>query len=617
MRLLVSLSALALCSPGCRGGDGERPRAPNIVFIMMDDLGYGSLGAFGGDIRTPHIDRVAREGVALTQYYANGSVCSPTRVAVLSGRYPLRSGVRGLCMEGVNPYCALAAESLTVANVLQGAGYATKHVGKWHVGNALEGHQQSNRGFDEWITRRGGGSLYTDPPLEEHDAPPTVRAGNTTTLLTDSAIEFLRRPRDAPFFLNLWYHAPHKPVDGAPTRWRAAYPSSEAGGYSALVSHVDEQIGRILAVLDELDSRETFLVVTSDNGAYRVDGAFRGNGRLAKGKSFLFEGGIRVPAVARWPGRIPAGEISDAVVAGFDWFPTFAEAAGRDVSDLKLDGRSALPILSAPAQDLLPERTLFWERRSEDGSRHTLAIRRGAWKLIRRVAEGERTQEWLYDLETDPGESRNLAGSRPESVRELRDALTSWERDVSRIDVGVQDVEGGVTERESSWTFEGGTVILRPDTRFLAHLGDFAAHLEVRPEGAGRLATHPGSWSLALDRAGAVVLVLDGQPGLTLTSSTRLPRGQWTPVRFSMHGAVYGDNRIRLQVGDEILEGRIEAMAPSSSPVELGGGGTPSFVGEIRGLSFFRSSLRGGDPRALSGAGIPLFAGDRSESGSS
>ncbi|HEY5940122.1 MAG TPA: sulfatase-like hydrolase/transferase [Gemmatimonadales bacterium] len=412
-----------------------RARAPNILFILADDLGYGDLSCYGRpDYRTPHLDRLAGEGLRFTGNYTAGAVCSPTRVALMTGRYPARLPV-GLAepLEYGNNSVGLPPEHPTPASLLKRVGYETALIGKWHLGHLPE-YGPLRHGFDEFYGILGPGVDYfshTTPAgkLDLHEGNATVdRAGYLTDLLTDRAVQYVRRRHAAPFYLALHYTAPHWPWEGpgdtaASRIYRAVadtvkdrFVKGYADGgslrvFAAMMKRLDESVGRLLRTLEDAgQSRDTFVVFTSDNGGER----YSYNWPASQGKTTLQEGGIRVPAIVRWPGRVPAGRTTDQSVITMDWTATMLGLAGADPDPAyPLDGVDLTQLcLGKPAQF---DRALFWRTRAQD------AARRGRWKYLR--SEGE---DMLYDIPNDPGEQSNLDIYQPEALAALREEFRRW-----------------------------------------------------------------------------------------------------------------------------------------------------------------------------------------------
>jgi arylsulfatase A-like enzyme len=406
---------------------------PNFVFIMADDLGYADLGCYGGRAPcSPHLDRMAAEGLRFTDGYSNSPVCSPTRFALATGRWQYR--LRGAADEPIssklargNPALGLPPDHPTLASLLRDAGYATALVGKWHLGFPPHfGPLKS--GYTEFFGPMSGGVDYFThcDSGGRHDLyegeQEVQRPGYLTDLLSEKAVEFVRKRKSEPFFLSLHYTAPHWPwetrADEAESKAIRGISHLDGGSvdtYLTMVRHMDEGIGRVLAAVAE----NTLVVFTSDNGGER----FSDNWPLTGGKMDLLEGGIRVPYIARWPGRIPAGKVTAQLALTMDWVATFLEAAGVSPhADYPLDGISLLKPIQSPLQCL--ERDLFWRMKF----RSQRAVRSGRWKWL--SLEGN---EFLYDLSRDPRERANRALREPERFDEMRARYAAWEKSVPPI----------------------------------------------------------------------------------------------------------------------------------------------------------------------------------------
>ena len=415
----------------------EASPPPSIIFILADDLGYGDPGCYGAaDLRTPHLDRLAAEGLRFTDFYANGAVCSPTRMAFITGRYQQRLGMdNALTYQEMGR--GLTPGAPNIATVLKAQGYAAGLSGKWHIGYDRE-RQPLQQGFDHFFGLLGGNHHYFEH-MDRIGVPDLwlgneaiEREGYTTDLITDDALTFIEENRDNRFFLYLSHAAPHFPHQGPGDADKDVRPKSKTWQpgdretYIAMVEHMDKGIGKVLDRLDQLGLRDNTLVVfCSDNGGY----IYSRNAPLRGHKSSLLEGGIRVPCIARWPGVIPAGTTTSQVGITMDWTATFTALAGADDDLLAGDGIDLTPILSGEHEPI--ERTLFWrgkkgpKRKSvEEG----LAVRRGKWKL-HRPTEGPST---LYDLEADPGESTNLIKARADIAADLTALQTTWESAIAR-----------------------------------------------------------------------------------------------------------------------------------------------------------------------------------------
>jgi N-acetylgalactosamine-6-sulfatase len=421
-----------LCLAGISADTVERP---NILFILTDDLGYGDLGCYGcDDIRTPNLDRLAAEGLRFTDHYANGSTCSPTRAAFLTGRYQQRLGLdNALYYQETGR--GLPPEGRTLAHDLRDAGYATGLCGKWHLGYD-HARRPLQQGFDHFFGLLGGNHHYFEhlDRIGVHDLwagnQPVHRDGYTTDLITQDAIQFLRAHRQRPFFLYLAHAAPHFPWQGPEDRERVVRPKTKSWQqgdrptYAAMVERLDAGIGQVLSELDRLELRERTLVVfSSDNGGH----TYSSNRPLRGEKAELWEGGIRVPCLARWPGVLTAGASTSLPCITMDWTATFRRVAGCPVDGPDEDGIDLVPLLTGQHQP--PDRPLFWRRKSGPVRRVDnpgRAVRNGRWKLIE-TGDGTRL---LFDLVGDLGEQQNLSDQHGELVQQLSGALDAWESSV-------------------------------------------------------------------------------------------------------------------------------------------------------------------------------------------
>jgi arylsulfatase A-like enzyme len=413
---------------------GPKTRPPNLVCILADDLGYGDLACYGGsDLRTPHLDALVASGLRFDHFCASCPVCSPTRAALLTGRYPELVGVPGVIRTHPrDSWGYLSPHAVLLPRLLKKAGYHCALVGKWHLG--LEPPNTPNaRGFDhfhgflgdmmdDYQTHRRHGINYMRRDEKEIDPK-----GHATDLFTQWAIDYLHEQAkaDRPFFLYLAYNAPHGPIQ-PPEEWlrkvRQRNPDlpEKRARLVALVEHLDDGVGRVLQALKESGAADRTLVVfTSDNGADLAAGASAGP--LRGGKQDLYEGGLRVPFAASWPGKIRPGTRSDRVALSMDLFPTFCAATGVEPGP-DIDGRSFLPLLLGREQPE-PARDLFWTRR-EGGSRYmgkaVVAVRRGDWKLLQNSPTGPFE---LYNLRDDPKEQTNRAAQERKVFNELAEAL--------------------------------------------------------------------------------------------------------------------------------------------------------------------------------------------------
>ncbi len=436
---------------------------PNIVYIVVDDLGYGELGSYGGKgIPTPHLDALAAGGARFTSGYVTAPFCAASRAALMTGRYQTRFGFEfnPIGAKNAAPGIGLPVAEKTVADRLRDVGYATGLVGKWHLGGTEPFHPQ-RRGFDEffgflheghyyvrppwqgvttWLRRKklpdGGQGRWTSPdgrivwsthlgsnepeydtgnPLLRSSQPVDEKA-NLTDAFTREACDFIGRHRSQPFFLYLAYSAVHSPMQGTDEYMKkfAHIEDIQRRIFAAMLAHFDDSVGKVLAELRKSGVEENTLVVfLGDNGG-PTEELTSSNAPLRGGKGDLWDGGIRVPFIVSWKNRIPAGRIVDASVASIDATATALELANAGPSQKQLDGINLMPLLTGKMAEV-PERTLFWRVGQKN------ALRSGNWKLIR---DGK---EWqLYDLANDIGETTNLAAKEPARVQQLTSLWDKW-----------------------------------------------------------------------------------------------------------------------------------------------------------------------------------------------
>ena len=435
----VTLVGVDASSRQPRSVPASDPR-PNVVLIMSDDLGYADLGSYGAtDIKTPSLDRLAREGVRLTDAYANGVLCSPTRAALISGRYPQRGGIEtALGPEGTR---GLAVSGTSLPQILKNSGYRTGLVGKWHLGGTVTGGVRNGgpraHGFDHFFGLMGSHVDYwhhnrgpNAEDLWENEERISLDGQYLTSLITERSIQFIEQSAAAggPFFLDVAYNAPHWPYDrpdrpspppgsGAHVLATAAQPPTRAD-YATMVEAADRGVGLILRTLERLGlTTNTIVIFTNDNGGEWLSNG----GPLFNRKWTVWEGGIRVPAIVRWPARLRAGRVSDQPVITFDWSASIIAAAGAGVP-ASYEGMDVLPILDGRAPRR--ERTFFW-RSAPNSGRTQQAVRQGDWKLV-----VDANHMLLFNLREDIGERHDLTARRPDLVAKLRPLLTEWARSV-------------------------------------------------------------------------------------------------------------------------------------------------------------------------------------------
>jgi arylsulfatase A-like enzyme len=447
LAVLPAAAALAKAGQGAGQGAGQ----PNILFILADDLGYADLSVYGQtDFRTPNLDRLAAQGLRLTQAYSNSAVCSATRFGLITGRYQYR--LRGGLEEpiaGASDTIGLPPDHPTLPSLLKTAGYRTALIGKWHLG-ALPVFGPLKSGYDSFYGNYGGAIDYfthkpgVGPDVKEdlyEGEVPVHEVGYYTDLLGDRAAAFVKRQdKDKPFFLSLHYTAPHWPWEGPGDEAVSReignifhYDGGDLATYAKMVVALDASIGRVLKVLEQKGLAEnTIVIFTSDNGGERFSKTWPFSGQ----KTELLEGGIRVPAIVRWPARIKSGQVSEQVAISMDWLPTLLAAAGAaPAPSHPPDGKNLLPVLLGEQKP--QERTLFW-RYKANAQR---AVRAGNWKYLKLNGN-----EFLFDVAKDQRERANLALKYPDKLADLKQQWERWNADMLPIgaDVRTHGVNGKV-----------------------------------------------------------------------------------------------------------------------------------------------------------------------------
>jgi arylsulfatase A-like enzyme len=445
--LLTALLSASQFSSAAAQPDAPAKAKPNVVLILMDNIGYGDIGSYGvKDARTPNLDRLAREGLRFTDAYANGPTCSPTRTGLISGQYQQRYGIEW-------PLGAMAGDADrglpvtggTLPALLKKNGYTTGLIGKWHLGFKPE-FGPNTHGFDEFFGFLSGAIGYYShqrgdgtPDLFENTTPVKI-PGYLTDEITRRAVGFVDRHSNDSFFLEVAYNAVHWPFDvpdlpatarhdvpqpGAPAGDLRLYESPNASvpatrrDYVRMLERADEGVGQILAALERRGlARNTLVIFTNDNGGEWLSR----NAPLSNRKTTLWEGGIRVPLIIRWPGHLPANKTSAQVTITMDLAASILGATGSAIpANYKLDGLNLLPTLTRESPTV--ERQLFWRVKRPHEQR---AVRSGGWKLLQ-----DGNNFYLFDVAKDPGERNDLTAAHPELVRKLSAAIDQWEKDVA------------------------------------------------------------------------------------------------------------------------------------------------------------------------------------------
>lgn len=433
MLLLVArLPAIALVA-------AEVPRRPNVVVIITDDQGYGDFSLHGNPhLKTPNLDKLGQSGVRFERFYVN-SFCSPTRAALLTGRYPLRCGVWGVTHNKE----AMRPEEVTLAEALRAGGYRTACIGKWHNGEQFP-YTPPGQGFDEFFGFHNGHiNNYFDTELIR-GASAALTRGYISDVLTDEAIRFIRANRSAPWFCYLAYNAPHSPYQ-VPDRYfdkfKAKQLDDDVAAFYGMCENIDDNVGRVLSALEQLGlARDTIVVFLTDNGG--TAGVKLYNAGMRGGKTSVHEGGCRVPLFIRWPARLPEPRVVGKIASHIDLYPTLLDLCGVPrPAGPPLDGISLRPLLEG-RDAAWPDRVLFTQNPISETNRYPGAVRTQQYRLVREIrgpgggsrakAKDASASAWqLYDMEADPGETRNLAQQQPGEVARLSKLYEAWYDDIS------------------------------------------------------------------------------------------------------------------------------------------------------------------------------------------
>lgn len=411
----------------------DSPKKPNVVLVMIDDAGYGDFGCYGcKDTKTPNVDRLARQGTRLTHFYSAGPVCTPTRAALMTGRYQQRCGLEwALSASDKKP--GLPSSETSIAKLLAEGGYRTALFGKWHLGFRKE-YGPNAHGFGKFVGLLSG---YVDHYSKKdrngdldwyEDTKAVQEKAYSTDAITARSVDFIREKSKAPFFVYVAYAAPHwpfqppdKPKD---LRDKSNWFAGDRKDYAAMIERIDDGVGKILAALDERKlADDTLVLFTNDNGGERLSD----NGPLFHRKGTLWEGGIRVPCILRWPGRVAADKVSAQPGITMDLTATIlATCAVEPAKDRPLDGIDLLAVLKAGKS---VERTFCWRIDRDD--RRQKAVRHGDWKYVKE-GSSEEAIELLFDLAKDEGERKDVAASNAETVKLLREKLAAWEKEMGK-----------------------------------------------------------------------------------------------------------------------------------------------------------------------------------------
>lgn len=560
----ITLGCTARGNKPAEPAHGTR-RPPNVLLVITDDQGYGDLGVHGNrDIETPHLDRLAGQGVQFSRFHVS-PVCSPTRASLLTGRYNYRTGV----VDTFLGRSLMRGDEVTLAERLRAAGYRTGLFGKWHLGDNYP-LRCVDQGFDEAVTLKGGGiGQASDPPGGDHYQNPTLyrsggsasfptlrpekTTGYVTDLITSAAIDFLKRQSGRPFFAYVAFNAPHAPLEAPPAylqRYLTKGLPPDVAKVYAMVTNIDDNVGRLLATLDQLGlTRDTLVVFLNDNGP----AASRYNAGLRGTKGTVFDGGIRSPLFVRWPGGFPGGRTIDRIAAHIDVTPTLLEAAGvLDATAPPMDGKSLLPLLrgDAAASAAWPERCLFfqWHRGDVPEKGRAYAVRCQRWKLVGPADPSQPgARPMLFDMDADPAETTDLASQHPADATRLRVAYETWIDDVGRPR-GYEPVR-----IHAGTTFESPTVLTRQDWR-------------TPP--AVTTGGRPGHWQVHVANAGTYEVTARFAPTAS-PATVRLRLGGASAESSVEPGVSQATLKLALPAGDGRLDVEVDGGAGIVGPTHV------------------------------------------------
>jgi arylsulfatase A len=447
LRTVLVLGLLANTAAAAAPPPADGSGRPNIVLMVSDDLGYGDVACYGHPlVKTPNIDGLAKQGLRLTSYYAASPICSPSRAGLMTGRTPQRVGVHNWIGDGSPVH--LRRSEITVATLLRDAGYDTCLSGKWHLNgrfNKPDQPQPNDHGFDYWFATQNNArpTHHNTNNFVRNGKPVGEQKGYSSHIVAEEAIRWLKEKhnRDKPFFLYVSFHEPHEIIDSAP-EYLNQYPNvadKSSRERMANITQMDAAVGKILAALDENGYRDnTLTVFTSDNGPATTPAHPSGSAGPLRGvKGNVYEGGIRVPAIFRWPGHSTPGSVSDEPISAVDWLPTLCEIAGcQPPTDRKLDGASLLPVFEG--KPIARKQPLYWQF-SFGATPKKVALREGDWKLVAGITpmpprtaasilpgqmeemkKAELTAFELYNLRNDIGEKKDLSREEPERFADLK-----------------------------------------------------------------------------------------------------------------------------------------------------------------------------------------------------
>jgi arylsulfatase A-like enzyme len=598
----------------------QQPNRPNILMILADDLGVNDLGEYSGNtqIDTPNLDRLVREGVSFTRHYTAGDVCAPTRASLVTGLYPQRLQFR-IGQRGISP------EVVTLADLFRSAGYDTHHVGKWHLGHELAEVRPLAQGYDTFFgflharflkqpledALPSPSPTYNTPYLVAGERMPRQYPGHLTDLITERAVHLIKEsaPR-GPWLMTLWYLAPHVPLE-PPERWRVRYPNTLEGRYRALVSALDESVGRVLQALEKSGQAEhTMVAFLSDNGG--TGATAPSNAPFFGRKNQFFEGGVRTPFILWSPKRLPPRRVQ-TTVSSLDVYPTLAALAALEIP-YPVDGRDLGPLLKGQS---VPPQPLFWEayRVSPglefDGLSLDFAAldATGRWRRVHQDGT-----DYLFDLHADPSGSDNVLAAHPKLAQTLENAYRAWHQRMRLIPVHIQPQLGATWQGEAlelqaeDYALATGQAIQRTPGQ-----AGFSFAVGIEPKSTARatqlIASQPGAWRLQREPDGSLRLQMaDGllrwvpKGAVTSCTSVVVTAHFFQPMLGSKESRTYVDlfvNGVRRT--STRSQGGVENRA-TFQPTFLGGapGEKAGFAGRLWHPKFFNLRLSAKDVKALS-----------------
>ena len=516
--LLILLGLSACAAPQTSTPTKNTAPPPNILLIVLDDLGYNDLGANGNpNTPTPNLDALAAEGILYTRHYADAT-CSAARAALMTGTYPAVHGLRP-------NHLGLSVGTPTIATMLHDKGYRTEHIGKWHIASATLDQSPSQFGFDDWYGFLHNNELngpapdgvhflfptYRRPWLRDNQSPLEQQPGHLTDILTERAIQFLdeQEAQTQPWFLNLWYFAPHEPIQ-PDRRFSEKYPDTKEGRYHALVDQLDFNIGKVMAALARNgEADNTLVIVLSDNGG--TNKMTDNNSPFFGTKSTFTEGGLRTPMFMRWPGHIEPDVVSDELVSIYDIFPTIAQASSAK-APADLIGRSLLD----PDRADFPQ--LYWEYSNSKAHQYSVLSSDGRWRLFTFYeAVG------LLDLDADPSGNTEVSSRYPDVAAKLQEDYLHWRKDVRKVAVDYESINN-----------KGGAILHGDDLQRSPGYSGFTLAIGITPSTAGDgaaqvIAEQTGRWRLETSGSQGLRLEILGQ----ILEAPALPAGRCSEVVVS------------------------------------------------------------------------------------